>query len=132
MAGRVMKRILAFIILAAALLMPLSGCEDRKARLIGDWTLVSEGGGRFGYMLRFEKSGAMYCMPGLTGGVSVRSVDEEFGRMRRYYSIYYNVKTDRIIELRINVFDNDITLEIDYSVDGDVLVFDGTAYRRIV
>ena len=111
-------------------MLTLAGCGSKNANLVGDWAVVSRGTSRFGYALRFERDGRMYCVPENDSG-AVRSIDEEFRRMCGYYSLNYKIKNSQTLELTVTVFGAEATLKVDYQIDGDVLIFDGGTYRRL-
>lgn len=125
-----MKKIIC-LLTAIIIMVTLCGCGGKKNDLIGDWALVSSGGGRFGYMLRFEKNGTMLCTPGLGSNAVIKSLDDEFVRMQNYYQIAYRIKNDKVIELTVTVFDEKLKLTIEYTLDEDTLIFDDETYKRI-
>lgn len=125
-----MKKI-AVLIVAIVFVAVLTGCSGRDAQIVGDWEIVLENAERFGRYLRFEKSGAMYCTPGIGKNDTVRNIEDEFKRMADYYEISYSAKKNRVVELTITVFGEKVTVAVEYAVDGDVLIFDGKTYRRL-
>ena len=128
--GVFMKRFIAAGIVMF-IIMSLAGCTGSSAKLNGDWEIVSGSVERFGSYLRFNKDGSMYCTPGLKGGDVIKSIEDEFNKMSKYYAIEYHARKNKKMELTIEVLGAKVTTEVAYTLDGDVLIFDGRTYKRI-
>ncbi len=61
------------------------------------------------------------------------SIDETIDGMEMLITIYYDVKSDTEIELTVSAMMGMAkeTQTVTYSLAGDTLVFDGTAYKRV-
>lgn len=129
MPGVFMRKTIVLVIILV-FVFAMSGCGNKNANLVGDWAVVSQGTSRFGYMLRFERDGRMYCAPEMNSG-TIRSIDEEFRRTSSYYSLNYKIKDSKTLELAVTIFGVEIILKVDYKIDGDSLIFDGGTYRRL-
>ena len=125
-----MKRFISAVIVIIVMLS-FAGCAGKSAQLAGDWEIVSGSVERFGRYMRFCRDGSMYCTPGLTGSDVIRSIEDEFNQMSKYYAIEYRIRKNGTAELAIEVLGAMATTEVAYTLDGDVLIFDGRTYKRI-
>ncbi len=123
-----MKRLLCILLIVA--LFVLGGCVSPSEDLVGDWILIY-GESEFGYLLRFEKDGAMLCTPGIANGSEAKDHAKALEAMADYMTITYTVKNFKTVVLTVQVFSTSIQLDIDYQRQDDVLIFGTGTYLKV-
>lgn len=135
-----MKKLLAFA-LALALVLSLAACGGggNKKNIVGTWQIVDEETAtEYGIGLEFTKDGKMRyglteeILAGLTDGDAEDAKDALEG-LDMLMSIEYKIKSDTEMEVTVSALFG-LAKEsetISYSLDGDTLTFDGTAYTRV-
>lgn len=124
-----MKRLRIFVCVMM-LVLSLAACSSKQAELVGDWVLV-QGDSRFGSVLRFTEDGALLFAPALHSADNTTDINTALAQMLAYYEIAYQVKNDKTIELTITIFSASLEMDVSYSQNEDVLIFDDATYRRI-
>jgi len=125
-----MKRMTA-IFLSLLLVLTLSGCAGRAKDLLGDWAIAYGEAGRFGYMIRFAKSGEFFCTPGYDSAIAIGNLDAAYKQTRRSMQLEYELISDRRMRVQVLVLGEKIKMTIAYTLEGDSLLFDGCNYRRV-
>ncbi len=130
-----MKKVLALLICAVMVLTFAScgGSANEKA-IIGTWKLVDEETlTDYGLGIRFEKNGKLHY--GLTeDDMTTLTGDEDVDKALSYLmSIKYKIKSDTEMEVTASALLGlaKETTTVSYSLDGDMLVFDGATYTRV-
>lgn len=126
------KKNFLIVLLAAFMVFSLSACGGANNALVGTWQLTDGEAAEYGWGLKFNKDGTMTFA---TGGdeKSQKEMDEAFESLQALYKIKYKVKSDTKMEITMSAFmgmakeSNDV----EYTLDGDTLVFDGATYTRI-
>ncbi len=135
-----MKKVLA-ILLAVALIFTLAACGGgTKGKLIGKWELVDTTDAEnsaYGLGIEFKKDGTLTYglteeLLALSGSEDVNTddYDEALGYLMK---IEYKIKSDTQMEIKVSAMFGLASEKamVDYSLDGDTLVFDGATYRRV-
>ncbi|NLC79263.1 MAG: hypothetical protein GX683_06020 [Ruminococcaceae bacterium] len=134
-----MKKALSVIlILVLALSFAACGNPAQKA-IVGAWELVdTETEATYGFGLEFKKDGTMSY--GLTeelvaslGELSEEEAEEALEGMGYLMEITYKVKSDTVMEITVSALMGlaKEKTDVEYSLNGDTLVFDGATYQRV-
>ena len=129
---------------------PSGVTNTKNPSLIGTWELVIEDeastdGGEseaalsdidFGLGIEFTKDGKLRygfdseSLESIAGGTDVNDL---LGGMEMLMTIYYEVKSDTELEMTISALMGmkTETQTVEYSLNGDTLVFDGATYTRV-
>ncbi len=128
-----MKKLTA-IILAVCLLLLLSACGGgNKKDIVGTWHIVDESTQtEYGLGIQFEKDGTLRY--GLTEEMFGEDVsEEELAALDILMKMEYKIKSDTEMEVTMKALlglaKEKVTVQ--YSLEGDTLVFDGVTYTRV-
>ncbi len=132
-----MKKILA-ILLSVIMLFSLTACggSANKKAIIGTWKVVdTEVETEYGLGIEFTKDGKLRY--GLTEDVfeslaDGENAEEAMAGLDMLMTIEYKIKSDTEMEITASALfglakESDT---VEYSLDGDTLVFDGATYTR--
>lgn len=139
-----MKKIIAAV-LVVALTLVLCACGGSSAiknKLVGVWEVVDteNANATYGLGIEFKKDGTMsYGFSGeMLAGLSDGEYDEdEWGQLMEgmgyLLTIEYKVKSDTVMQITVKALMGlaKESTDVEYSLDGDTLVFDGTTYKRV-
>ena len=134
-----MKKIL-ILALSLILVLSVAACGGGNAGLVGTWKLVdTETETEYGMGLEFKKDGTMSY--GLTddmfseagSDVSTEEWSDALESLSGLMEIKYKVKSDTEIEIEVSAFMGLASEKgtVEYSLNGDTLVFDGATYTRV-
>ena len=128
-----MKKLLA-IFLAAMMLLSLSACGGgNKKDIVGTWHIVDETTQtEYGLGIQFEKDGTLRY--GLTEEMFGEDVSEEdLAALDFLMKMEYKIKSDTEMEVTMKALMGlaKEKVTVTYSLDGDILVFDGVTYTRV-
>lgn len=136
-----MKKILVLLlVIVISLSLTACGNSNQKA-LVGTWQIVDEETQtEYGLGLEFTKDGTLRyglaedMLAGLAGeGISSSELDDAMKGLDMLMSIEYKVKSDTEMEITASAMFG-LTKEkstVEYSLDGDTLIFDGAEYKRV-
>lgn len=130
---RRMKRRMFALTLAVLLALSAAGCGggNQKA-LVGTWEITDDAGSAYGWGIRFDQDGTFFFAAGAED--NDEELEEAFAAMQVLYTIEYKVKSDTELELTqklLGGLGGKETTSVAYSLQGDTLIFDGTAYTRV-
>jgi len=132
-----MKKIMAMCMIIVVVLS-FSACKSANEKaIVGTWKVVdTETETEYGLGLEFSKDGKLRY--GLTedvfkGLAEGEDVDEAMAGLDALMSIEYKIKSDTEMEITAKALlglakESDT---VEYSLDGDSLVFDGAKYTRV-
>ncbi len=133
-----MKKLLA-IILAALLLLSLTACGGgaNRAAIVGTWKAVdAETETEYGLGMEFTKDGKLRY--GLTEDVFAglaegEDVEDVMAGLDMLMSIEYKIKSDTEMEITASALFGlaKESSTVEYSLNGDTLIFDGVEYTRV-
>ena len=128
-----MKRRMFALTLAVLLALSAAGCGggNQKA-LVGTWEITDDAGSACGWGIRFDQDGTFFFAAGAED--NDEELEEAFAAMQVLYTIEYKVKSDTELELTqklLGGLGGKETTSVAYSLQGDTLIFDGTAYTRV-
>ena len=128
-----MKKLLA-LFLAAMMLLSLSACGGgNKKDVVGTWHIVDETTQtEYGLGIQFEKDGTLRY--GLTEEMFGEDVSEEdLAALDFLMKMEYKIKSDTEMEVTMKALMGlaKEKVTVTYSLDGDILVFDGVTYTRV-
>ncbi len=134
-----MKKALA-VLLVLILAFSFAACGNPAQRaVVGTWELVDkETEATYGFGLEFKKDGTMSY--GLTeelvasmGEMSEKEAEEALEGMGYIMEIKYKVKSDSVMEITVSALMGlaKEKADVEYSLNGDTLVFDGATYQRV-
>ena len=130
------KRLTLF--LAIVMLLTLSACgggKNEKA-IVGTWELVdTETETEYGLGIEFTKDGKLRyglteeILRGLADG---EDVDDALAGLDMLMSIEYKIKSDTEMEITVSAMFGlaKESTTVNYSLNGDMLTFDGVSYKR--
>ncbi len=132
-----MKKVLA-ILLSVVLLFALAACGGgvNKKAIVGTWKVVdTETETEYGLGIEFTKDGKLRygltedVIEGLSDG---EDADDVMAGLDMLMTIEYKIKSDTEMELTAKALFGlaKETDTVEYSLDGDTLVFDGATYNR--
>lgn len=135
-----MKKILV-VLLVALMVFSLSACGNaNKKALVGTWQVVdTETETEYGFGIEFTKDGKLRygltedMFSGMTGEeISEDEWEDAMAGLDMLMSIEYKVKSDTEMELTASALFGlaKETTTVSYSIDGDILTFDGAVYKR--
>lgn len=107
-----------------------AGCAPSVKGIAGTWVRINGDDSTYGYALRFSSDGRFWCTPDLHDAPP-RKLDAAFAQMNEYITATYSIADADTILLSAVVLFGTLDGEIDYALDGDVLIFDGGTYRRL-
>ncbi|MBQ2662031.1 MAG: hypothetical protein IJF80_05195 [Clostridia bacterium] len=139
-----MKKFLA-VILVLTMALSLIGCgggtASKKQAIVGTWKAVdTENETEYGLGIEFTKDGKLRY--GLTEDVlnniiesngSEGDVDDAMQGLDMLMSIEYKIKSDTEMEITASAMFGlaKETTTVEYSLNGDTLVFDGATFTRV-
>ncbi len=132
-----MKKLFALLI-ALAMVFTLAACggSENKKAIIGTWKVVdTETETEYGLGIEFTKDGKLRygltedVLEGLADG---EDVDDVMAGLDMLMTIEYKIKSDTEMEITASALFGlaKETDTVEYSLDGDTLVFDGVTYTR--
>ncbi len=136
-----MKKRVLLVIMAALMLLTIMACG--KKGIEGKWKLVGSGGDTFGDFSDMGMEGAEFFLV-LKGGKmtfefnldKVDMTDEErqtaeaMMGMLNMATITYEVKSETEMEMSYSFMGESDTQTVEYTLNGDTLEIDGTAFQR--
>lgn len=135
-----MKKALV-VLLVAVMILSITACGGTGAsgKLVGRWELSDGDGGAYGYGLEFKKDGTMtYAIDselftGTETGMTDEEWDEAMDALSKIYTIKYKAKSDTSMDITVSALMGlgKETTTVEYSLNGDTLIFDGSTYTRI-
>ncbi len=130
-----MKKVI-LVLLVVVLAVSALACGNNA--IVGKWALADGDGGDYGAGIEFTKDGKLQMNlnfgDGEALGVSSAEWEEAMDALSMLAEIKYKVKNDSMIELEAGAFmglGGTEKMEVEYSLNGDTLVFDGSTYKRV-
>ena len=129
------KKIL-IILLAVLLVLSLGACGGgNKKAIVGSWKLTDGDGGEYGVALVFNKDGTMSYGFDIDWGEGdeAEELEDAMEDLKGLLTIEYKVKSDTMMKITVKALMGlaSESTEVEYQLDGDTLVFDGSTYQRL-
>ncbi len=127
-----MKKRLMALALSLVLILVVTACGGNKKAIVGTWELTDGESTTYGVALQFNKDGTLSYGLGGSGTETAEFVDA-MKELEGLLEVKYKVINDTTMEVTASALFGltKETAEMEYSLDGDTLVFDGATYARV-
>ena len=126
-------RLLA-LVLALVLIVSLTACGGgNKKAIVGSWELTDGDGATYGMGVVFNKDGTMTYGLDL-GGTGGDEWAEAMEGLKGLLEVKYKIKSDTVMEVEASALFGlaKEKADVEYSLNGDSLYFDGSTYTRVI